>query len=148
MCLSGQHRVTIQRKSLKLDSSVIVEPRLLVNLLAVRVRLAASWSKWRPSAHKLRGYVKMSLTRICAFSKCLFRRSVFQRRIQRVTNVDYCHLCFAIRNGPVRQISGTILQVTTLGVNQQPPHHACDSLSALLLEVSCHEGVLAQSTLI
>uniref|UniRef100_A0A8C5C720 DNA-directed RNA polymerase n=1 Tax=Gadus morhua TaxID=8049 RepID=A0A8C5C720_GADMO len=51
----------------------------------------------------------MSLIRICAFSKCLYRRSLFQRCIPPVTHVDYCRLCFGIRNGPVRHISGEIL---------------------------------------
>ncbi|XP_056460639.1 DNA-directed RNA polymerase, mitochondrial isoform X1 [Gadus chalcogrammus] len=49
----------------------------------------------------------MSLIRICAFSKCLYRRSLFQRCIPPVTHVDYCRLCFGIRNGPVRHISET-----------------------------------------
>uniref|UniRef100_A0A8C4ZDP4 DNA-directed RNA polymerase n=1 Tax=Gadus morhua TaxID=8049 RepID=A0A8C4ZDP4_GADMO len=51
----------------------------------------------------------MSLIRICAFSKCLYRRSLFQRCIPPVTHVDYCRLCFGIRNGPVRHISVLVL---------------------------------------
>ena len=92
----------------------------VTNAITIRVQLLWPWSKWQPSARSLCGYVNMSLIRICAFSKCLYRRSLFQKCIPPVTHVDYCRLCFAVRNGPVRHISGEISpNVTTLVFNHQ-----------------------------
>ncbi|KAM4629230.1 DNA-directed RNA polymerase, mitochondrial [Polymixia lowei] len=44
----------------------------------------------------------MSLLRICAFSKCLNRRSLFERC---VVQADHCQFCLTIRTGAVRRTS-------------------------------------------
>ncbi|CAK6955249.1 DNA-directed RNA polymerase%2C mitochondrial [Scomber scombrus] len=53
----------------------------------------------------------MSLLRVCAFAKCLNRRSLFEKRAVRESAVGYCRLCLSIRNGAVRQITETPLQL-------------------------------------
>ncbi|XP_071377598.1 DNA-directed RNA polymerase, mitochondrial isoform X2 [Centroberyx affinis] len=50
----------------------------------------------------------MSLLRVCAFTKCLNRRILFEKCVARVSHVDRCQLCLATRNGAVRRISETL----------------------------------------
>ncbi|XP_034564724.1 DNA-directed RNA polymerase, mitochondrial [Notolabrus celidotus] len=49
----------------------------------------------------------MSLLRVCAFAKCLSRRSLFERCAVRVSFPDCCQVCVTVRNGAVRRISET-----------------------------------------
>ncbi|KAF1385866.1 hypothetical protein PFLUV_G00112200 [Perca fluviatilis] len=51
----------------------------------------------------------MSLLRVCAFAKCLNRRSLFGECAVRVSLADRCQLCASIRGGAVRRISETPL---------------------------------------
>ncbi|XP_067453403.1 DNA-directed RNA polymerase, mitochondrial [Thunnus thynnus] len=51
----------------------------------------------------------MSLLRVCAFAKCLNRRSLFEKCAFRESVVGCCRLCLSIRNGAVRRISETPL---------------------------------------
>uniref|UniRef100_A0A8C9YZI6 DNA-directed RNA polymerase n=1 Tax=Sander lucioperca TaxID=283035 RepID=A0A8C9YZI6_SANLU len=51
----------------------------------------------------------MSLLRVCAFAKCLNRRSFFGKCAVRVSLADRCQLCASIRGGAVRRISETPL---------------------------------------
>ncbi|XP_032381991.1 DNA-directed RNA polymerase, mitochondrial isoform X1 [Etheostoma spectabile] len=53
----------------------------------------------------------MSLLRVCAFAKCLNRRSLFGKCAEsvRVSPADRCQLCASIRSGAVRRISETPL---------------------------------------
>ncbi|XP_031724133.1 DNA-directed RNA polymerase, mitochondrial isoform X3 [Anarrhichthys ocellatus] len=51
----------------------------------------------------------MSLLRVCAFAKCLSRRSLFEKCPVRVSLADRCDLCVSIRDGGVRRISETPL---------------------------------------
>ncbi|KAM7410187.1 hypothetical protein PAMA_001571 [Pampus argenteus] len=56
----------------------------------------------------------MSLLRVCAFAKCLNRRSLFEKCAVRESlglSVDFCRLCLSVRNGAVRRISETPLQL-------------------------------------
>ncbi|KAM7388437.1 hypothetical protein PAMP_024611 [Pampus punctatissimus] len=53
----------------------------------------------------------MSLLRVCAFAKCLNRRSLFEKCAVRESLVDCCRLCLSVRNGAVRRISETPLQL-------------------------------------
>ncbi|XP_078141912.1 DNA-directed RNA polymerase, mitochondrial isoform X2 [Centroberyx gerrardi] len=53
----------------------------------------------------------MSLLRVCAFTKCLNRRILFEKCVARVSYVDRCQLCLATRNGAVRRISETPLRL-------------------------------------
>ncbi|XP_044056573.1 DNA-directed RNA polymerase, mitochondrial [Siniperca chuatsi] len=59
----------------------------------------------------------MSLLRVCAFSKCLNRRSLFEKCAVRVSFADCCQLCVSIRNGAVRRISETPLQLQRRNVS-------------------------------
>ncbi|XP_047444012.1 DNA-directed RNA polymerase, mitochondrial [Mugil cephalus] len=52
----------------------------------------------------------MSLLRVCAFAKCLTRRSLLERCALRVSSADGCQLCVSVRNGAVRRISESPLQ--------------------------------------
>nr|XP_033937151.1 DNA-directed RNA polymerase, mitochondrial [Pseudochaenichthys georgianus] len=47
----------------------------------------------------------MSLLRLCAFAKCLNRRSLFQQCAVRLSRADLCVLCVSLRDGAVRRIS-------------------------------------------
>ncbi|XP_068581990.1 LOW QUALITY PROTEIN: DNA-directed RNA polymerase, mitochondrial [Cebidichthys violaceus] len=51
----------------------------------------------------------MSLLRVCAFAKCLSRRSLFEKCPVRVSLADRCQLCVSMRDGGVRRISETSL---------------------------------------
>nr|XP_046247511.1 DNA-directed RNA polymerase, mitochondrial isoform X2 [Scatophagus argus] len=53
----------------------------------------------------------MSLLRVCAFAKCLNRRSLFEKFAFRGSLSDSCQLCVSRRNGAVRRISDTSLQL-------------------------------------
>ncbi|XP_070764793.1 DNA-directed RNA polymerase, mitochondrial [Enoplosus armatus] len=53
----------------------------------------------------------MSLLRVCAFAKCLNRRSLFEKCAARVSLADCCQRCVSIRNGAVRRISETPSQL-------------------------------------
>ncbi|XP_028301108.1 DNA-directed RNA polymerase, mitochondrial [Gouania willdenowi] len=53
----------------------------------------------------------MSLLRVCAFAKCLNRRTVLGRAALGVSLLDCCQLCVPVRNGAVRRISGTALHL-------------------------------------
>ncbi|XP_053177815.1 DNA-directed RNA polymerase, mitochondrial [Scomber japonicus] len=53
----------------------------------------------------------MSLLRVCAFAKCLNRRSLFEKHAVRESVVGCCRLCLSIRHGAVRQITETPLQL-------------------------------------
>ncbi|XP_059197973.1 DNA-directed RNA polymerase, mitochondrial [Centropristis striata] len=53
----------------------------------------------------------MSLLRVCAFVKCLNRRSLLEKGAVRVSLADRCHLCASLRNGGVRRISETPSQL-------------------------------------
>ncbi|KAI4829325.1 hypothetical protein KUCAC02_023371 [Chaenocephalus aceratus] len=47
----------------------------------------------------------MSLLRLCAFAKCLNRRSLFEQCAVRLSRADLCVLCVSLRDGAVRRIS-------------------------------------------
>ncbi|XP_063748166.1 DNA-directed RNA polymerase, mitochondrial isoform X2 [Eleginops maclovinus] len=47
----------------------------------------------------------MSLLRVCAFAKCLNRRSLFEQCAIRLSPADRCQLCVSLRDGAVRRIS-------------------------------------------
>ncbi|XP_070817738.1 DNA-directed RNA polymerase, mitochondrial [Chaetodon trifascialis] len=49
----------------------------------------------------------MSLLRVCAFAKCLNRRSLFEKCAFRVSFADCCQPCVSRRSGAVRRISET-----------------------------------------
>ncbi|XP_070687928.1 DNA-directed RNA polymerase, mitochondrial [Pempheris klunzingeri] len=53
----------------------------------------------------------MSLLRVCAFAKCLSRRSLFGKCAGRLSLADCCQLCVSTRSGTVRRISETPLQL-------------------------------------
>ncbi|XP_028260251.1 DNA-directed RNA polymerase, mitochondrial [Parambassis ranga] len=59
----------------------------------------------------------MSLLRVCAFAKCLNRRSLFEKCAVRVSVADYCQLCVSARSGAVRRISETPLQLQRRNVS-------------------------------
>ncbi|XP_038572158.1 DNA-directed RNA polymerase, mitochondrial isoform X1 [Micropterus salmoides] len=59
----------------------------------------------------------MSLLRVCAFAKCLARRSLFENCAGRVSFADCCQLCVSMRNGAVRRISETPLQLQRRNVS-------------------------------
>ncbi|KAG8003580.1 DNA-directed RNA polymerase [Nibea albiflora] len=56
----------------------------------------------------------MSLLRVCAFAKCLNRRSLFEKCAVRVSFADCCQLCVSRRNGAVRRISVLEARITQL----------------------------------
>lgn len=51
-------------------------------------------------------HVNMSLLRVCAFAKCVNRRSLFEKCAFRLSFADSCQLCVSRRSGAVRRISG------------------------------------------
>ncbi|KAM3876120.1 DNA-directed RNA polymerase, mitochondrial [Diretmus argenteus] len=53
----------------------------------------------------------MSLLRVRAFSKCLNRRSLFERCVTGVSHADRCLLCLTVRTGGARRISETPLRL-------------------------------------
>ncbi|KAJ4943117.1 hypothetical protein JOQ06_005623 [Pogonophryne albipinna] len=53
----------------------------------------------------------MSLLRLCAFAKCLNRRSLFEQCAVRLSRADRCVLCVSLRDGAVRRISETPWQL-------------------------------------
>ncbi|KAL7396271.1 hypothetical protein ABVT39_003255 [Epinephelus coioides] len=59
----------------------------------------------------------MSLLRVCAFTKCLNRRGLFEKFAFRVSPAEYCQLCVSLRNGAVRRISETPLQLQRRNVS-------------------------------
>ncbi|XP_023141143.2 DNA-directed RNA polymerase, mitochondrial [Amphiprion ocellaris] len=59
----------------------------------------------------------MSLLRVCAFAKCLSRRSFFEKCAVRVSFADCCRRCVWERNGAVRRISVTPLQLQRRNVS-------------------------------
>ncbi|XP_029286255.1 DNA-directed RNA polymerase, mitochondrial [Cottoperca gobio] len=59
----------------------------------------------------------MSLLRVCAFAKCLNRRSLFERCAVRVSLQDRCELCVSIRDAAVRRISETPWQLQRRNVS-------------------------------
>ncbi|XP_074491779.1 DNA-directed RNA polymerase, mitochondrial isoform X1 [Sebastes fasciatus] len=60
-------------------------------------------------------HVNMSLLRVCAFAKCLSRRSLFG--IVRVSLADRCQLCVSLKDSSVRRISETPLQLQRRNVS-------------------------------
>ncbi|CAJ1060263.1 DNA-directed RNA polymerase%2C mitochondrial [Xyrichtys novacula] len=63
----------------------------------------------------------MSLLRVCAFAKCLNRRSLFEKCAFRGSLPDYCQLCVSLRNGAVRRISETPLRFQRSNVSAVRP---------------------------
>lgn len=65
----------------------------------------------------------MSLLRVCAFAKCVNRRSLFEKCAAGVSFVDCCQLCASIRNTAVRRISGelkeTAVSTSVAGVSSR-----------------------------
>ncbi|KAM9358308.1 DNA-directed RNA polymerase, mitochondrial [Symphorus nematophorus] len=59
----------------------------------------------------------MSLLRVCAFAKCLNRRSLFEKCSARVSLADCCQLCVSTRSAAVRRISETPLQLQRRNVS-------------------------------
>ncbi|XP_022047398.2 DNA-directed RNA polymerase, mitochondrial [Acanthochromis polyacanthus] len=59
----------------------------------------------------------MSLLRVCAFAKCLSRRSLFEKCAVRVSFADSCRRSVSERNGAVRRISVTPLQLQRKNVS-------------------------------
>uniref|UniRef100_UPI0037E77CFC DNA-directed RNA polymerase, mitochondrial n=1 Tax=Semicossyphus pulcher TaxID=241346 RepID=UPI0037E77CFC len=59
----------------------------------------------------------MSLLRVCAFAKCLNRRSLLEKCPVRVSFTDCCQLCVSIRSGTVRRISETPFQLQRRNVS-------------------------------
>uniref|UniRef100_A0AAQ4NS14 DNA-directed RNA polymerase n=1 Tax=Gasterosteus aculeatus aculeatus TaxID=481459 RepID=A0AAQ4NS14_GASAC len=53
----------------------------------------------------------MSLLRVCAFAKCVSRRTLFDKCAVRVSPADRCPLCVSTRDGGVRRISGEAVSV-------------------------------------
>ncbi|XP_051928758.1 DNA-directed RNA polymerase, mitochondrial isoform X1 [Hippocampus zosterae] len=54
-------------------------------------------------------YVNMSLLRMCAFVKCLNRRSFLEKCTSRATLTECCQLCLSTRNCAVRRLADTHL---------------------------------------
>ncbi|XP_071343586.1 DNA-directed RNA polymerase, mitochondrial [Trachinotus anak] len=63
----------------------------------------------------------MSFLRVCAFAKCLRRRSLFERCAVRVSLADCCQLCVSARDGAVRRVSETPLQLQRRNVSSVIP---------------------------
>ncbi|XP_018522792.1 LOW QUALITY PROTEIN: DNA-directed RNA polymerase, mitochondrial [Lates calcarifer] len=59
----------------------------------------------------------MSLLRVCAFAKCLGRRSLLDKCAVRVSFADCCQLCVSRRNGAVRRVSETPVQLQRRNVS-------------------------------
>ncbi|KAG7513818.1 DNA-directed RNA polymerase, mitochondrial [Solea senegalensis] len=59
----------------------------------------------------------MSLLRICAVTKCLSRRNVFEKCTVRLSFKEHCQLCALVRYGAVRSISETPLQLQRRNVS-------------------------------
>ncbi|XP_077964759.1 DNA-directed RNA polymerase, mitochondrial [Gasterosteus aculeatus] len=53
----------------------------------------------------------MSLLRVCAFAKCVSRRTLFDKCAVRVSPADRCPLCVSTRDGGIRRISETPLRL-------------------------------------
>ncbi|XP_077439955.1 DNA-directed RNA polymerase, mitochondrial [Vanacampus margaritifer] len=56
-------------------------------------------------------HVNMSLLRICAFVKCLHRRSLLEKCTSRVPFTECCQRCLSMRKSAVRQLADTHLQL-------------------------------------
>ncbi|XP_023265435.1 DNA-directed RNA polymerase, mitochondrial [Seriola lalandi dorsalis] len=67
----------------------------------------------------------MSYLRVCAFAKCLRRRSLFEKCALRVSFADCCRMCVSTRNGAVRRISETPLQLQRRNVSSVLPKTEC-----------------------
>ncbi|XP_010766233.1 uncharacterized protein [Notothenia coriiceps] len=62
----------------------------------------------------------MSLLRLCAFAKCLNRRSLFEQCAVRLSRADRCELCVSLRDGAVRRISETPWQLQRKNISFVP----------------------------
>nr|XP_023854688.1 uncharacterized protein LOC111972079 isoform X1 [Salvelinus alpinus] len=61
----------------------------------------------------------MSLLRLCALSKCLSGRILFERSLRRVSNAGHCHYFLTLRNNVERRISACLLRECSR--SQDPP---------------------------
>ncbi|KAL3047593.1 hypothetical protein OYC64_021729 [Pagothenia borchgrevinki] len=62
----------------------------------------------------------MSLLRLCAFAKCLNRRSLFEQCAVRLSSADRCVQCVSLRDGAVRRISDTPCQLQRQNISFVP----------------------------
>ncbi|KAK1896660.1 DNA-directed RNA polymerase mitochondrial [Dissostichus eleginoides] len=62
----------------------------------------------------------MSLLRVCAFAKCLNRRSLFEQCAVRLSRADRFVLCVSLRDGAVRRISETPWQLQRKNISFVP----------------------------